>query len=163
MNAPLGPIPLSEAAALLQKSPAWLRGFVKRHPVDADGRHYCLLSSNLRWITFEGLKRLEKAVEEYDTRPVDLDFVKAGDCIKIGIAVDWHKRIMNLQSASPVKLRRLLVIRFFVGLEPKLHKKLADFHIRGEWIRDCPEVRCQMERFASSELFVAGEEAEQST
>lgn len=151
---------LGETAALLGKEPEWLGRFVTRNPVDGDGRPYFTRTGPTRRFGAEGIERLRIAIQTHDRRPVFMYFAELVDqgCIKIGIAEDWHARLLNLQSASPHRLRRLLVLNSFVGIEPMMHQRLADLRIRGEWFRDDPRIRNFIQRCHTHSLFVIGEE-----
>lgn len=151
-----------EAAALLNKDPAWLTRFVRRHPVDPDGRPYFIRLGQNRRYQAEAIGRLEKAILAYDRRPVFMYFFEmvGQGRIKIGIANDWHARLLNLQSASPFRLKRLLVLNSFVGIEPMLHQRIADLRIRGEWFKDDDRIRNFISRCHSHPAFVIGAESD---
>lgn len=151
---------LGETAKLLGKDPTWLGQFVKRNPVDSSGRPYFERVGQQRRFPADGIKRLEIAVQTYDRRPVFIYFIELVGmrCIKIGIAEDWRKRIQNLQTASPIRLKRLLVLDACVGIEPMMHRKFASLRMRGEWFRDDPSIREFIQRCHGHKLFVAGEE-----
>lgn len=151
---------LGETAALLEKRPDWLGRFVSRNPVDAKGSPYFVKIGATRRFSADGIKRLQVAVQNYDCRPVYMYFLELYGmrCIKIGIADDWRKRIQNLQTASPIRLKRLLVLRSCVGAEPMMHQKFADLRMRGEWFRDDPRIRSFIQHCHGHKLFVIGEE-----
>jgi hypothetical protein len=151
---------LGEAAALLGKEPAWLGRFVTRNPVEEDGAPYFVRLGRFRRFSSEAIRRLELAIKDYDGRRVFLYFfeLEGQGAIKIGIAEDWHARMLNLRSASPYRLRRLLVLNFFAGFEKPMHRRFKAQHIRGEWFRDSPEIREFISSCRDHELFVIGEE-----
>lgn len=151
---------LAEAANLLDKEPAWLGRFLTRNPVDAAGKPYFVKNGRSRRFLAESISRLEGAIQNFDRRPVFMYFaeMQGQGRIKIGIAEDWHKRLLNLQSASPYKIRRLLVLNSFAGIEPMMHRRLADLRIRGEWFRDDPRIRNFIAICHSHPLFVIGED-----
>jgi hypothetical protein len=151
---------LGEAAALLGKEPAWLSRFVARYPRDENGAPYFQRPGHFRQFPAEAISRLEAEIKKIDRRRVFLYFfeMEGQSRIKIGIADDWHARLLNLQSASPFRLRRLLVLNFFVGFERPMHRRFAASHVRGEWFRDTPEIRNFIAGCAGHDLFVIGEE-----
>lgn len=55
--------------------------------------------------------------------------------VKIGIAVNPPKRLMELQVGSPVSLRLLGVIKGGEQEEAELHSEFYDLRIQGEWFR----------------------------
>jgi hypothetical protein len=61
--------------------------------------------------------------------------------IKVGIAGDTLKRLAGLQTGSAVELVLLMDIPGGRTSERSAHHALAAFRIRGEWFRDCPELR----------------------
>jgi hypothetical protein len=60
-------------------------------------------------------------------------FLHAGNYIKIGYSQDIHKRIKQLQTGSPFKLRLVLAIEGGVKLEKQLHKKFNKYRHQNEW------------------------------
>lgn len=62
--------------------------------------------------------------------------------IKIGYASrDVYERLANLQVGNHEEMRLLAVASGTAALERALHKRLARHCVRGEWFRDCDEVR----------------------
>ncbi len=61
--------------------------------------------------------------------------------VKIGVASNPERRFMNLSVGSPVELRIAGVFFGSLYLEQYLHKKFAQFHVRGEWFEFAPELR----------------------
>lgn len=68
-------------------------------------------------------------------------FFEAGEFIKIGSSLQWSKRLANIQTASPHIVRALLVEMNNPTFEASLHRRFKAHHHRGEWFRDCPEIR----------------------
>ena len=69
------------------------------------------------------------------------------DCtnVKIGIAVDPHKRLKQLQTGSSAELRLLGIIGFDSQADARyveriLHKKCGEHSVRGEWFAFDPTV-----------------------
>jgi hypothetical protein len=153
---------MAEASLILEREQTWLGSFLKRNPSDESGRLFFTKVAGARRFDADGLKRLEMAILAYDERPAFVYFaeMQGHGQIKIGMAVDWHKRLLNLQSASPFRIRRLLVLRMCVGAERLTHDKFAKFHVRGEWFTDCPEIRNFIARCHGHKLFVIGEDLE---
>ena len=61
---------------------------------------------------------------------------KQSGAIKIGISKNPKKRLAQLQTGSPFKLKLILIIENRADLEKRLHKELSCFRIRnykGEW------------------------------
>lgn len=61
------------------------------------------------------------------------------DCVKIGAAVDVDKRLKQLQTAHPFKLRKLIVIEH--NIETKLHELFAGDRIGGEWFKLSDDIK----------------------
>jgi len=61
--------------------------------------------------------------------------------IKIGVAVNLAKRLEALQCASPFRLDVVACVAGGYDLEAKIHLRLEEHRIRGEWFADTPEVR----------------------
>lgn len=64
---------------------------------------------------------------------------KTTGAIKIGRSKDVHKRIRQLQTGCPYKLKLIVHIPGQGHLERSLHQKLRDHRIRrekGEWFRE---------------------------
>ena len=61
---------------------------------------------------------------------------KQNGAVKIGISKNPKKRLAQLQTGSPFKLKLILIIENRSDLEKKLHNDLKSFRIRnykGEW------------------------------
>jgi hypothetical protein len=72
--------------------------------------------------------------------------IQCGGLIKIGISVDVHARVKGLDMAQNSKITPLAFIREDdrerqLRLEGSLHYRFAEHHHRGEWFRDCEEIR----------------------
>jgi len=67
-------------------------------------------------------------------------FIRSGDAIKIGYAIDVANRFSNLQSSNPVLLELLGAIRGSIEDEHRTHAMFIRLHIRGEWFRDHPAI-----------------------
>ena len=53
--------------------------------------------------------------------------------IKIGISINPEKRLRNLQSSSPTKLKLRAVLANKANWEAPLHQKFADHNSHDEW------------------------------
>ena len=62
-------------------------------------------------------------------------FISCGDFVKIGVSVDPNKRLQNLQTANPFKLKLLATTRGGYFLESHLHTQFEFLHHRNEWFR----------------------------
>jgi len=80
---------------------------------------------------------LSDVTKEYSLPVVYLVHAEGTDLYKIGKAVDVGKRIADLQTSSPHKLRVLAVVK---GTKEKsLHARYKQFRQHGEWfcLPDC--------------------------
>lgn len=62
-------------------------------------------------------------------------FIKAGNFVKIGIATDPEKRLIELQTANPVVLKLVYSMPGDEELEKLLHKTFDEYRENGEWFR----------------------------
>ena len=76
---------------------------------------------------------------------MDLYFILHGDFVKIGQAIDPHKRLKELQTGAPEKLKILAIIPKKGGMEGFCHKKLKHLHSRGEWFKYTDEINAFIE------------------
>lgn len=67
-------------------------------------------------------------------------YVRGGDFVKIGVAVDVKKRLASLQTSNAVKLNLLMFTNVSIKLERELHAKFAHLREHGEWFRYDPEI-----------------------
>ncbi|MGH8219960.1 MAG: GIY-YIG nuclease family protein [Steroidobacteraceae bacterium] len=79
--------------------------------------------------------------------------------IKFGYARDPQRRLLELQSGSPIDLELLgaIILRdqaLAIELERAVHIAASDFHVRGEWFRSTPRtlmfvewMRLSLEKF----------------
>lgn len=92
-------------------------------------------------------KNIRKAVAEpivIFPRRIDESFVyfiaaETGQ-IKIGVSCEVKKRLATLQTASPVRLSLLMVLRGGYELEAELHKRFSNFRRNGEWFEPSAEI-----------------------
>lgn len=68
-------------------------------------------------------------------------FVSAPGRIKIGYTAQPDKRLASLQHVDMERLTTIGVAPGTMRIERKLHEMVGNFRIRGEWFRDCEEVR----------------------
>ncbi len=61
--------------------------------------------------------------------------------VKIGTATDVGRRMASLQTASPVPLKLLGVMKGGAPLEQQIHEQFRDLRVRGEWYRLTDELR----------------------
>jgi len=61
--------------------------------------------------------------------------------IKIGQAASPRRRLLSLQTANPFLLEIAIQVQARPGLERSLHLNLQHLQVRGEWFRDCKELR----------------------
>lgn len=148
---------LPEAATELRKSKRWLQVWLANNPVDAYGKPFCSRLGRTARFTLDDINRLRAAIDELSRRPTFIYFVEAAGHIKIGKADKWKKRLSGIQCSLPVKLTRLLVLQAHVGFETDLHEKFAAVRVRGEWFKDCREIRDFIEAASKKKkLFVVG-------
>jgi hypothetical protein len=69
-------------------------------------------------------------------------FIQAGDDgpVKIGLARDVWKRLSNLQTGVPTRLRLLGIIDGSAQKEKLLHRQFAAHRLRGEWFSFHPSM-----------------------
>jgi hypothetical protein len=61
--------------------------------------------------------------------------------IKIGHSdVGARSRLSQLQTSSPIGLKLLKVLPGTIKLERELHRKFAQYRLRGEWFQPSPEL-----------------------
>lgn len=66
-------------------------------------------------------------------------FVQCNNYIKIGNSTNPRKRLSDMQTASPYKLKLLKTIPGDYAEEERLHKKFRGIRVNGEWF--CAEKR----------------------
>jgi hypothetical protein len=70
-----------------------------------------------------------------------LYFIQAENgAIKIGISKKVKKRLRDLQTASPLKLKIIKIMKGKAHLEGELHKQFHDYNIHGEWFNPAQEL-----------------------
>jgi len=60
-------------------------------------------------------------------------FIRAGNFIKIGYAVDPYSRLKQLQTGNPQKLELVGYVEGDYETEAHIHSLFADFRVKGEW------------------------------
>ncbi len=60
--------------------------------------------------------------------------------VKIGFSVNVGMRLRELQSANPLPLTVLAVLKGGCELESSLHQRFAEHRLQGEWFRLTPEI-----------------------
>jgi mRNA-degrading endonuclease YafQ of YafQ-DinJ toxin-antitoxin module len=68
-------------------------------------------------------------------------FVEMNGFIKIGKSRDWQKRMEQFRTGSPFEINVLMVVVGGLDFEAELHAKFMEHHHKGEWFRDCKEIR----------------------
>ena len=68
-------------------------------------------------------------------KPSFVYLLKAGDFVKVGIADDVAKRIAQLQTGNPLKIRpvAMLLVKCPVHVETSIHDVLKRLRASGEW------------------------------
>lgn len=66
--------------------------------------------------------------------------VGIGGPIKIGIASDVERRLLEVQIGCPYKLYLVLAVASGAPFEGLIHKAFKDINIRGEWFEPQPEL-----------------------
>lgn len=134
-----------EAAERLRWSSRGFRDWINAHPVDASGSPFYVPKGNRKLFTERDLERI-LAARTGDSRPEPrqdtfIYFLGMAGHIKIGQSKLWQQRLSNLQVASPFDITPLLVMIALPRREDELHRKFAKQRVRGEWFKDCPEIR----------------------
>lgn len=84
-------------------------------------------------------RRLLLFITGSDPRPLErttnIYFIRGGDLVKIGSAVDVQARLKALQTGSPVRLELIGALSAFAGEEYEFHAELAKFRVHGEWFK----------------------------
>lgn len=82
-------------------------------------------------------------------------FISDGEHVKIGLSRQPRKRLSSLQTGHPKRLN-------IVGLMPggaedefQLHGRFRDHRVKGEWFRDCSEIRDFIARAANDHSALA--------
>lgn len=68
-------------------------------------------------------------------------FIAVRGFIKIGWTREWSNRLSNLQCANPEPIEVLALLARPPVYERTMHEQFAAFRARGEWFRDCKEIR----------------------
>lgn len=72
-------------------------------------------------------------------------FAEGGDQIKIGITRDVNARLRTLRNGAAQPLTLIGSIKGDLRREQQIHNTLKQHRIRGEWYRDCAEVRAAIQ------------------
>jgi hypothetical protein len=86
------------------------------------------------------LERIRQWREDNRPEPV-IYFVECAGFIKIGWSTNWRSRLNNIQISNPLPIKVLLVIGRPEIFEKTMHRQFSKFRYRGEWFRDCQEIR----------------------
>lgn len=68
-------------------------------------------------------------------------FAKCERMIKIGFSKNLEERLQTLSVASSKPIRLIGTVPGSKKLEQFFHKELHEHRVRGEWFKDCPQVR----------------------
>ena len=71
-------------------------------------------------------------------------FIAVRGFIKIGWTRNWADRLSNLQCANPEPIEVVALLARPAVYEQTMHKKFKEFRARGEWFRDCKEIRAHL-------------------
>lgn len=72
-------------------------------------------------------------------------FAECGGQIKIGSSGNVPARMRQLSSTAAAPISLIGAIRGDLRREMAIHKTLTQHRIKGEWYRDCPEVRATIQ------------------
>lgn len=84
-------------------------------------------------------------------------FITDGEAIKIGKANNPKSRLSGLQTSHHKPLRILMTIPGDEEVERGLHSIFGEFRIRGEWFKDCKDIRAFIRRHKDSAFNSASE------
>ena len=87
----------------------------------------------------EWMEYLPKPKQELERVYFLLDTVQK--VVKIGVAANLEARFNNLQGGNVNPLRILVSVPGGRKLERQFHQRLTHLRLRGEWFKDCPELR----------------------
>jgi len=80
---------------------------------------------------------------ERHNRTVYIYAIKCGEFVKVGIAADIEKRLVNLEANNPYPLKLIgwgaCPARLASAAEHAAHTRLARYHHKGEWFR-CSDI-----------------------
>lgn len=76
-------------------------------------------------------------------------FITDGEAVKIGKANNPKSRLAGLQTSHHKPLRFIATMPGGSELERELHRVFSRFRIRGEWFKDCKEIRDFIKRHDS--------------
>ena len=66
--------------------------------------------------------------------------MESRDAYKIGISRNVPQRMKDLNCGSSNRVELVALRRGGSNLEARLHRRLADYRLNGEWFRACPDV-----------------------
>jgi len=78
-------------------------------------------------------------------------FARSGDLVKIGHAVDFRRRLAQLQVGSPNPLQFEALIHGTAAEEASLHGRFASLRERGEWFRREAGLAAMLDYIATSD------------
>jgi hypothetical protein len=89
--------------------------------------------------------RRERQGEEARTLQQQIYFAQCGDKIKVGISRDVASRLAQLRTGAGGPIQLIAAVDGDLKIEKALHNKLRQFHLDGEWYRDCAETRAAIQ------------------
>lgn len=141
---------LKEAAGILGVGYRWLYKFLRDNPAPAGHEPYYRQGGRAKILDFHDLQRIKLRLIDHDfakRTPKSLNytrgkiyFVQAGEFIKIGWALDPHKRIAHMQTGSAYEFKLLGLMHGSLIEEKIVHKRFSAFRVRGEWFKQTPEL-----------------------
>lgn len=143
-----------EVAAILNRKRRWLLEWLCNNPEDQWGKPFCLRFGRSKRFSDNDIVRLVRTLfaqeKEAKTRgkpaqdePGWVYFADNGSHIKIGFtrtATSLRSRKKQLGTHAPNGVEILYLEAGDGEAEKALHRKFAEFRVRGEWFRKAPEL-----------------------
>ncbi len=111
--------------------------------LESDSKELAVIEDQLEILRIlesnEWMEYLPKPKQELERVYFLLDTVQK--VVKIGVAANLDARLNNLQGGNVNPLRILVSVPGGRKLERQFHQRLAHLRLRGEWFKDCPELR----------------------
>jgi hypothetical protein len=107
------------------------------------------------WLHSDAKKGSAKAYlalmkKENDSK--SLYFIKSGEFIKIGVAVEICQRMRSLQTGNPNKLILLAEFKNCGHMEGDIHFRLSNSSVGGEWFRHTTEIDSIIEEISCKQI-----------
>lgn len=99
--------------------------------------------SNLDFYSLRNARRIEHYLSHgcYPSDEEKVYLITDGKHVKIGVAKNVVRRLIQLQTGSPKKLRIMHSFAAGFECEDTLHKLFSHLRIRGEWFKLTNEIR----------------------